>query len=67
MTHPTVVREAARVVAIEAARAYVANIRPIDLTNPSVLVGHLMAAETLLMDIVDAHTEPTDETEGATR
>ncbi|WP_237302715.1 hypothetical protein [Streptomyces sp. S063] len=64
MTHPTVVREAARVVAIEATRAYVANIRPIDLTNPNVLVGHLMAAETLLMDIVTAHTEPT-ETEGA--
>ncbi|MFF7492285.1 hypothetical protein [Streptomyces rubiginosohelvolus] len=67
MTYPTVVREAARVVAIEAARAYVANIRSIDLTNPSVLVGHLMAAETLLMDIVAAHTEPTDEAEGASR
>ncbi|WP_286157692.1 hypothetical protein [Streptomyces griseus] len=66
MTHPTAVREAARVVAIEAARAYVASIRSIDLTNPGVLVGHLMAAETLLMDIVAAHTEPT-ETEGATR
>ncbi|MFI5480715.1 hypothetical protein ACIBAB_16530 [Streptomyces rubiginosohelvolus] len=66
MTHPTVVREAARVVAIEAARAYVANIRPIDLTNPGVLTGHLMAAETLLMDIVTAHAEPT-ETEGAGR
>ncbi|MGW7588456.1 hypothetical protein [Streptomyces rubiginosohelvolus] len=67
MTHPFAVREAARVIAIEAARAYVANIRPIDLTNPGVVVGHLMAAETLLMDIVAAHTEPTDETEGATR
>ncbi|MFH9498848.1 hypothetical protein ACH4L9_25795 [Streptomyces globisporus] len=67
MTHPTAVREAARVVAIEAARAYVANIRPIDLDNPNVLVGHLMAAETLLMDIVAAHAEPTDEAEGATR
>ncbi|MER7853495.1 hypothetical protein ABTZ98_13185 [Streptomyces bacillaris] len=66
MTHPTVVREAARVIAIEAARAYVANIRPIDLNNPGVLVGHLMAAETLLMVIVTAHTEPT-ETEGAAR
>ncbi|MFJ9330821.1 hypothetical protein ACIRPN_27380 [Streptomyces sp. NPDC101230] len=66
MTYPTAVREAARVVAIEAARAYVASIHPIDLTNPGVLVGHLMAAETLLMDIVAAHTEPT-ETEGATR
>ncbi|MFF8961380.1 hypothetical protein ACF1BK_01290 [Streptomyces globisporus] len=64
MTHPTAVREAARVIAIEAARAHVANIRPIDLTNPGVLVGHLMAAETLLMDIVTAHTEPT---EGAAR
>ncbi|MFH9210986.1 hypothetical protein [Streptomyces globisporus] len=60
MTHPTVVREAARVIAIEAARAYVANIRPIDLTNPDVLTGHLMAAETLLMDIVAAHDEPTE-------
>ncbi|MFB7967039.1 hypothetical protein [Streptomyces rubiginosohelvolus] len=66
MTHPIAVREAARVIAIEAARAYVANIRPIDLNNPNVLVGHLMAAETLLMDIVDAHTEPT-ENEGAER
>ncbi|MEV7945462.1 hypothetical protein AB0O74_00605 [Streptomyces rubiginosohelvolus] len=64
MTYPTVVREAARLVAIEAARAYVANIRPIDLTNPNVLVGHLMAAETLLMEIVATHDEPT---EGATR
>ncbi|MDJ1644882.1 hypothetical protein [Streptomyces pakalii] len=60
MTHPTVVREAARVVAIEAARAYVANIRRIDLNNPGVLVGHLMAAETLLMEIVAAHDEPTE-------
>ncbi|MFE0696591.1 hypothetical protein [Streptomyces sp. NPDC058869] len=60
MTHPTAVREAARVIAIEAARAYVANIRPIDLTNPSVLVGHLMAAETLLMEIVAVHDEPTE-------
>ncbi|WP_326619173.1 hypothetical protein OHA57_28510 [Streptomyces anulatus] len=66
MTHPTPVREAARVVAIEAARAYVANIRPIDLTNPGVLVGHLMAAEILLMEIVAAHDEPT-EAERATR
>ncbi|MEW2312258.1 hypothetical protein AB0918_27105 [Streptomyces sp. NPDC006864] len=60
MTHPSAVREAARVVAIEAARAYVANIRPIDLTNPSVLVGHLMAAETLLMEIVAVHDEPAE-------
>ncbi|MCI4045630.1 MULTISPECIES: hypothetical protein [Streptomyces] len=60
MTYPTPVREAARVVAIEAARAYVANIRPIDCTNPGVLVGHLMAAEILLVEIVAAHTEPTE-------
>lgn len=66
MTHPTPVREAARLVAIEAARAYVANIRPIDLTNCGVLVGHLMAAETLLMEIAAAHDEPT-EAERATR
>ncbi|MFF7035418.1 hypothetical protein [Streptomyces griseus] len=59
MTHPTPVREAARLIAIEAARAYVATIRPIDCTNPSVLVGHLMAAETLLMEIVAAHDEST--------
>ncbi|MFJ1927950.1 MULTISPECIES: hypothetical protein [unclassified Streptomyces] len=57
MTHLISVREAARLVAIEAARAYVANVRPIDLT---VLVGHLMAAETLLMEIVAAHDEPTE-------
>ncbi|WP_141746159.1 hypothetical protein [Streptomyces sp. EN16] len=60
MTHPTPVREAARLVAIEAAHAYVANIGVIDLTNPGVLVGHLMAAETLLMEIVAAHAEPTE-------
>ncbi|MFI2313538.1 hypothetical protein AMK17_08010 [Streptomyces sp. CB00072] len=60
MTHPTPVREAARLVAIEAARAYVANIGVIDLTNCGVLVGHLMAAETLLMEIVAAHDEPTE-------
>ncbi|MFD4220438.1 hypothetical protein [Streptomyces griseus] len=60
MTHPTPVREAARVVAIEAARAYVATIRPIDLTNPGVLVGHLMAAETLLMEIVAAHDDSAE-------
>ncbi|MDQ0697428.1 hypothetical protein [Streptomyces sp. W4I9-2] len=60
MTHPIPVREAARLVAIEAARAYVANIGVIDCTNPGVLVGHLMAAETLLMEIVAAHAEPTE-------
>ncbi|MGW3821829.1 hypothetical protein ACWEAF_05845 [Streptomyces sp. NPDC005071] len=48
------IREAEQVVAIEAARAYVANLGRIDETNCGQLVGHLMAAETLLMQIAAA-------------
>ncbi|WP_331746652.1 hypothetical protein OH809_45200 (plasmid) [Streptomyces sp. NBC_00873] len=47
-------RVAEQVVAIESARAYVAEIRPIDLANAGTLAGHLMAAETLLMQIAAA-------------
>lgn len=49
------IHTAQRIVAIEAARAYVAEIGPIDMTNSRVLCGHLMAAETLLMEIVSAY------------
>ncbi|MFE4337270.1 hypothetical protein ACFRQM_50670 [Streptomyces sp. NPDC056831] len=61
MTHPTPIRAAEQVVAIEAARAYVADIGVIDLTNAGTLAGHLMAAETLLMQIAEAFEEPTEE------
>ncbi|MET9534688.1 hypothetical protein ABZY02_29710 [Streptomyces sp. NPDC006649] len=60
MTHPTPIRAAEQVVIIEAARAYVAGIGPIDLSNAGTLVGHLMAAETLLMSIVAAFEDPTE-------
>jgi hypothetical protein len=53
------IREAEQVVVIEAARAYVANISPIDLTNAGQLAGHLMAAETLLMQIAAAFDDST--------
>lgn len=49
-----VLRAAAQVVVIEDARAYVENIRPIDMSNAGVLAGHLMGAETLLAQIVAA-------------
>ncbi|MFB7554064.1 hypothetical protein [Streptomyces sp. NPDC056154] len=60
MTQPTPIRAAEQVVAIEAARAYVADIGVIDLTNAGTLAGHLMAAETLLMQIAAAFEEPTE-------
>ncbi|MFI6653829.1 hypothetical protein ACIBI8_40440 [Streptomyces sp. NPDC050529] len=52
-------REAEQIVAIEAARAYVAQMpqqKPIDLDAPNVgqLLGHLMSAEVLLMEIAAA-------------
>ncbi|WP_405563437.1 hypothetical protein [Streptomyces sp. NBC_01180] len=59
MTHPTAIRAAAQIVLIEAARAYVADIGPLDLSNAGTLTGHLMAAETLLMQIVAAFDDPT--------
>ncbi|MDX2733567.1 hypothetical protein [Streptomyces sp. PA03-2a] len=48
------IRAAEQVVVIEAARAYVANIGPIDMTNCGQLAGHLMTAEVLLMQIAAA-------------
>lgn len=54
-----IVRDAEQIVVIEEARAYVAGIGAIDMTNPGQLAGHLMAAETLLGRIVDAFTETT--------
>ncbi|WP_103512930.1 hypothetical protein [Streptomyces sp. SM13] len=51
-----VLRAAEQAVVIEAVRAYVENIRPIDMTDNGRLVGHLMAAETLLIEIRDAFT-----------
>ncbi|MFB7223996.1 hypothetical protein [Streptomyces sp. NPDC056227] len=57
------IRAAEQVVAIEAARAYVAAIGPIDMNSPGVLAGHLMAAETLLMQIAAAFEEPAERTD----
>ncbi|GAA3478437.1 hypothetical protein [Streptomyces yanii] len=54
------IRAAEQVVVIEAARAYVANIGPIDMTNAGQLAGHLMAAEVLLMQIASAFDESTE-------
>lgn len=53
-----IVRTAEQIVVIEAARTYVAEIRPVEMTNAGQLAGHLMAAETLLMKIADAFEEP---------
>jgi hypothetical protein len=63
MTSP--IRAAEQVVAIEAARAYVAGIKPIDLANAGTLTGHLMAAETLLMQIAAAFAEPAQQADDA--
>ncbi|MFE4333902.1 hypothetical protein ACFRQM_32160 [Streptomyces sp. NPDC056831] len=60
MTQPTPIRAAEQVVAIEAARVYVAGVGVIDLTDAGTLAGHLMAAETLLMQIAAAFEEPTE-------
>ncbi|MGW1154502.1 hypothetical protein ACWD45_24860 [Streptomyces rubiginosohelvolus] len=46
-----VLRAAEQAVAIEAVRAHVEGLRPIDLSSNGQLVGHLMAAETLLIKI----------------
>ncbi|WP_328920768.1 hypothetical protein OG911_30655 [Streptomyces sp. NBC_00208] len=63
MTSP--IRAAEQVAAIEAARAYVAGIKPIDLANAGTLAGHLMAAETLLMQIAAAFEEPAQQADDA--
>lgn len=52
-----VLRAAEQAVVIEAVKAHVEGIRPIDLTNNGQLVGHLMAAETLLITIRDAFAD----------
>ncbi|MFG3141001.1 hypothetical protein ACGFZA_32945 [Streptomyces sp. NPDC048211] len=54
-----VVRAAAQTVVIEEVRAYVERIRsqgPIDLADTGRLVGHLMSAEVLLMNVAEAFT-----------
>ncbi|MFD3999880.1 hypothetical protein [Streptomyces rubiginosohelvolus] len=51
-----VVRAAEQAVVIEAVRAYVEGLHPIDMTNNGQLVGHLMAAETLLIKISEVFT-----------
>ncbi|MFD4764531.1 hypothetical protein ACFWOJ_38750 [Streptomyces sp. NPDC058439] len=61
------IRAAEQVVVIEAARAYVANIGPIDMTNAGTLAGHLMAAEVLLMQIVSTFDEPAETTDRTDR
>ncbi len=53
------VRVAGQIVAIEQARAYVERTKkPIDMTNAGQLAGHLMEAEVLLAEIVEAFSEP---------
>lgn len=59
------IRAAEQVVVIEAARAYVAAIKPIDMTNAGQLAGHLMAAEVLLMQIASAFEEPAQQADDA--
>ncbi|MFE9003247.1 hypothetical protein ACFYOY_14045 [Streptomyces sp. NPDC007875] len=53
-----IVRAAAQVMVIEEARSYVEGMGRVDETNNGQLLGHLMAAETLLMRIVTAFAEP---------
>ncbi|WP_405811227.1 hypothetical protein OG524_18995 [Streptomyces sp. NBC_01520] len=65
MTQLAPIKAAEQAVVIEAARAYVAGIGVIDMTNAGTLAGHLMAAETLLMKVVAAFEEPTDGTAAA--
>lgn len=48
------IQEAEQAVVIEAARAYIENIRVIDMNDAGRLAGHLMGAETLLARIVAA-------------
>lgn len=57
-----VVRAAAQAVVIEEVRAYVEQIRShglLDLTDTGRMVGHLMSAEVLLMNVAEAFT-PTN-------
>lgn len=56
-----VLRAAEQAVVIEAVKAHVEGIRPIDLSNNGQLVGHLMAAETLLIKISEAFAPDTPE------
>ncbi|MFJ9027305.1 hypothetical protein ACIRQP_02020 [Streptomyces sp. NPDC102274] len=56
----SITRTAEQIVAIEAARAYVAEIEtggPIDMGDTGRLIGRLMGAETLLMEIAAAYAE----------
>ncbi|MFB6850843.1 hypothetical protein ACWF95_40170 [Streptomyces vinaceus] len=57
------IQAAAQAAAIEEVRVYVENIRPTDLTDAGRLVGHLMNAEVLLMNVAAAFADRTD-TEG---
>lgn len=57
-----IVRAAAQAVAIEAVRAYVEQIHSrgrVDFTDAGRMIGHLMSAEVLLMNVAEAFT-PTD-------
>jgi hypothetical protein len=53
-----VVCRAEQTLLIEAARAHVADMGPLDMTDVGQLAGHLMVAEVLLMEIAEAFTEP---------
>ncbi|MEU1434018.1 hypothetical protein ABZ438_07955 [Streptomyces sp. NPDC005786] len=57
------VRAAAQTVAIEAVRAYTEGIHSrgqVDVADTGRMVGHLMDAEVLLMNVADAFAEPAD-------
>ncbi|MGW4041109.1 hypothetical protein ACWEIM_33340 [Streptomyces sp. NPDC004778] len=54
------IQAAEQTAVIEAVRLYVQNIRPTDLTDAGRLVGHLMNAEVLLMNVADAFADRTD-------
>uniref|UniRef100_A0AAU2VRC0 Uncharacterized protein n=1 Tax=Streptomyces sp. NBC_00008 TaxID=2903610 RepID=A0AAU2VRC0_9ACTN len=57
-----VIRAAAQAIVIEAVRAYVEEIHSrgrVDFTDAGRMVGHLMSAEVLLMNVAQAFA-PTD-------
>ncbi|MFJ2418298.1 hypothetical protein [Streptomyces brevispora] len=57
-----VIRAAAQAVVIEEVRAYIEQIHSrgrVDLTDTGRMVGHLMSAEVLLMNVAEAFT-PTN-------
>ncbi|MBI0313055.1 hypothetical protein JBF12_08625 [Streptomyces javensis] len=58
-TTDDVVRAAEQIVALKAVRACVTEIESLSTTAPGRLAGHLMMAETLLMEIPTVFGEPS--------